>query len=120
MRPDAVLVNTSRGPVVDEAALVRHLREHPDFRVGLDVFEREPKLASGLVELENAVVVPHIGSATVWTRAGMATLAAANVAAVLRGDPVASLLDVEPFLRGPVPRLAPSVLNADELGLEHS
>lgn len=117
LRPDAILINTSRGPVIDEAALVEHLRAFPDFRVGLDVFEDEPRLAPGLAELPNAVIVPHIASATVWTRAGMAALAAANVAAIVRGDPVASSLRVEEFLQGPPPRKAPSILNAKELGL---
>jgi hydroxypyruvate reductase 1 len=118
MKKDALLINTSRGPVIDEAALVAHLRSHPDFRAGLDVFEREPALEPGLAELENAVIVPHIASATVWTREGMATLAAANVAAVLQGRPVARELRVEEFLEGELPRKAPSIVNAKELGLE--
>lgn len=117
MRSDAVLVNSSRGPVIDESALVDHLRAHPDFRVGLDVFEHEPVLAPGLAELPNAVIVPHIGSATVWTRAGMATLAAANIVGVLRGDPVATTLDAEAFMEGDCPRFAPSIVNASELAL---
>jgi hydroxypyruvate reductase 1 len=118
MREDAILVNTSRGPVIDERALVAHLRSHPEFRVGLDVFENEPALAPGLSDCPNAVIVPHIASATRWTREGMATLAAANVAAVLRGDPVARELRVEEFLgEGPPPRLAPSIVNADALRL---
>ena len=68
MKPDAILINTSRGPVVDEAALVDHCRRHPDFRAGLDVFEHEPAMAPGLADLENVVIVPHIASATRWTR----------------------------------------------------
>ncbi|MCK4985258.1 MAG: hypothetical protein KAS40_07055, partial [Desulfobacterales bacterium] len=88
MKEDAILVNTSRGPVIDEAALVEHCRAHPDFRVGLDVFEDEPELKPGLVDLDNVVKVPHIASATSWTRQGMATLAASNVAAILMGYPV--------------------------------
>ena len=83
MKDDAILVNASRGPLVDEAALVEHCRTHPRFRAGLDVFEREPAMQPGLAELDNVVVVPHLGSATTWTREGMATLAAANVAAIL-------------------------------------
>jgi hydroxypyruvate reductase 1 len=117
MKPDAILVNTSRGPVIDEAALVEHLRRNPEFRVGLDVFEHEPALAPGLADLENAVIVPHIASATRWTREGMAALAAANVAGVLRGYPVARELRVEEFIEGPIPRRTPSILNARELGL---
>ena len=115
MKPDAVLVNSSRGPVIDEEALVEHLKANPEFRVGLDVFENEPKLAPELTDLPNAVLVPHIGSATVWTREGMATLAAANIAAILRGDPVAEELHVEDFLEGDCARLAPSIVNAKEL-----
>ena len=79
MKDDAVLVNASRGPLLDEAALVEHCRTHPGFRAGLDVYEREPTMAPGLAELDNVVMVPHLGSATTWTREGMATLAAANV-----------------------------------------
>ncbi|MBI4605639.1 MAG: D-glycerate dehydrogenase [Planctomycetes bacterium] len=117
MKRDAILVNTSRGPVIDEAALVEHLRENPEFRAGLDVFEREPLLAPGLAELPNAVIVPHVASATVWTRGGMAALAAANVAGVLKGYPVAKALRVEDFIEGPIPGKTPSIVNARELGL---
>ena len=118
MKPDAILVNTSRGPVIDEAALVEHLKDHPHFRAGLDVFEREPELAPGLAALPNAVLVPHIASATTWTREGMATLAALNVAGILAGHPVAKSLDVEECLEGPLPSITPSIVNARELGLE--
>jgi hydroxypyruvate reductase 1 len=117
MKPDAILVNTSRGPVVDEAALVTHCRSHPDFRVGLDVFENEPAMAPGLADLDNVVMVPHIASATKWTREGMASLAACNVAAILRGYPVSAVGDVRPFLAGTPPQAAPSIVNAHELGL---
>ncbi|MCU0781504.1 MAG: hypothetical protein MUF04_10450 [Akkermansiaceae bacterium] len=117
MKPDAILINTSRGPVVDEAALVDHCRSHPEFRAGLDVFEDEPAMKPGLVELDNVVIVPHIASATKWTREGMASLAACNVAAILQGHPVNRGGDVLPFLSGQVPPLAPSIVNADALGL---
>ena len=117
MKRDAILVNTSRGPVIDESALVEHLRANPEFRSGLDVFEREPLLAPGLAELSNVVIVPHIASATVWTRAGMASLAAANVAGVLKGYPVSRKVRIEEFLEGEIPRKAASILNAKELGL---
>lgn len=118
MKRDAILVNTSRGPVIDEAALVAHCREHPDFRVGLDVFEEEPAMKPGLADLDNVTVVPHIASASVWTREGMATLAAANVAAILQGRPLWRGDDVGPFLEGSVPPFAPSIVNAEELGLD--
>jgi glycerate dehydrogenase len=117
MKPDAILINTSRGPVVDEAALVEHCRSHPDFRAGLDVFEDEPAMKPGLVELDNVVIVPHIASATKWTREGMASLAACNVAAILQGHPVNRGGGVLPFLSGQVPPMAPSIVNADALGL---
>jgi glyoxylate reductase len=86
MRDDAYLVNTARGPVVDEAALAAALHDGVIAGAALDVFEREPEVHPGLVGLENVVLVPHLGSATVETRTAMAELAAANVAAVLRGD----------------------------------
>jgi hydroxypyruvate reductase 1 len=117
MKPDAILVNSSRGPVIDEAALVAHCRSHPDFRAALDVFENEPALQPGLVELPNVVIVPHIASATKWTREGMASLAACNVAAILSGWPVAAGGDVLPYLHGTPPRSAPSIVNARDLGL---
>lgn len=121
MKKDAILVNTSRGAIVDEAALVQHCRTQSSFRAGLDVYEDEPATKPGLRELANVVLAPHLGSATRFTREGMATLAAANVVAVLEGWPVwpraESLGDVLPFLREPPPRAAPSIINADQLGL---
>jgi glyoxylate reductase len=85
MKPTAILVNTARGPVVDEAALVEALRQHRLFAAGLDVFENEPALHPDLYELENVVLLPHIGSATTRTRAAMATTAARNLLAMLDG-----------------------------------
>jgi hydroxypyruvate reductase 1 len=116
MKESAILVNSARGPLIDEQALVSHCRRHPAFSAALDVFEHEPLLAPGLVELDNVVAVPHLGSATGWTRRGMATLAAANVAGVLCGWPVWSD-EVSPFLTGDPPRAAPSIVNAAELHL---
>jgi glyoxylate reductase len=86
MKPTATLVNTARGAVVDEAALVEALRERRIAGAGLDVFEGEPDVHPGLLELENVVLVPHIGSATVETRAAMAELAARNAIAISRGE----------------------------------
>jgi glyoxylate reductase len=86
MRRTAVLVNASRGPVVDEAALADALENKRIFAAGLDVYEEEPKIHSKLLELENVVLAPHIGSASIETRDKMATLAAENLAAVLRGE----------------------------------
>ena len=118
MKENAILVNTSRGPVVDEAALVAHCQKHPNFRAGLDVFEDEPEMKPGLVELDNVVIVPHIASATRWTRQGMATLAASNVAGLLSGYPAWNRPDILPFLEGESPKAAPSIVNAKELGIE--
>jgi hydroxypyruvate reductase 1 len=117
MKDDAILINSSRGPVIDEAALVGHCRTHPDFKAGLDVFEDEPAMKPGLNELDNVTIVPHIASATTWTRQGMATLAAANVAGLLQGYPLWTGDDVLPFLEGDFPEFAPSIVNAEELGI---
>jgi glyoxylate reductase len=87
MRREAYLVNTTRGPVVDEAALVDALRFGVIAGAGLDVFEREPEVHPDLFELENAVLLPHLGSATIETRTAMGVLAARNAIAVLAGDP---------------------------------
>jgi len=86
MKPEAVFVNTSRGPVVEEAALAEALAEQRIFAAGLDVYENEPEVHPKLLELENVVLAPHIGSASIETRDKMATLAAENLAAVLRGE----------------------------------
>ena len=85
MRDDAVLINTARGPVVDEAALVNALREGFIGAAGLDVYENEPEVHPGLLTLDNVVLLPHLGSATVETRTAMAQLAARNVVEVLAG-----------------------------------
>ncbi len=85
MRSNCVFINTSRGPVVDENALVKALRKKRIFSAGLDVFENEPKLAEGLAELSNVVIPPHIASATFWTRTKMAEMAAQNLIDALDG-----------------------------------
>jgi glyoxylate reductase len=86
MKPTATLVNTARGPVVDERALAEALREGRIAAAGLDVYEREPAVEPGLLGLENVVLSPHLGSATVETRAAMAELAARNAIAAVRGE----------------------------------
>jgi len=86
-KPTAVLVNTARGPVVDEEALAAALREGRLFAAGLDVFEREPEVHPDLAALESVVMAPHIGSATTDSRRRMVELCAANVRAVLSGKP---------------------------------
>jgi glyoxylate reductase len=86
MKNSAVLINTSRGPVVDEAALARALKSGQIFAAGLDVYEDEPAIHPGLLTCENAVLVPHIGSATHETRSKMAHMAAQNIVARLKGQ----------------------------------
>ena len=85
LKPTAVLVNTARGPVVDEHSLVDLLRERRIAGAGLDVFEREPRLASGLANLSNVILLPHIGSATYQTRDTMGRIAAQSIVDVLSG-----------------------------------
>ncbi len=87
MRPTAFLLNAARGPIVDEGALVEALAAGWIAGAGLDVFEDEPNVHPGLRALENVVLLPHLGSATVETRTAMAVLAARNAAAVLAGEP---------------------------------
>lgn len=85
MKQRAVIVNTARGPVIDEAALVEALSEKRIFGAGLDVYENEPNLTPGLAELENVVLTPHIGSGAGRYREMMAEIVAMNVHAVLQG-----------------------------------
>lgn len=95
MKPGATLVNIARGGVVDDAALVSALREGRIAAAGLDVYENEPALNPGLIELENVVLTPHIASSTRKTRTAMAELAIANVRAALAGTRPPSLLNPE-------------------------
>lgn len=85
MKPTAYLVNTSRGPVIDEAALAEALRAGVIAGAGLDVFEDEPEVHPGLLDLDSVVLIPHLGSATIEARTAMGVLAARNVAAHLAG-----------------------------------
>ncbi len=86
MKKTAYLINTSRGPVVDENALVISLKDNIIRGAALDVFEKEPELAQGLKELQNVVLTPHIASATDETRSKMSEMAALNIMAVLAGE----------------------------------
>jgi glyoxylate reductase len=107
MKTTAVLVNTSRGPVVDEVMLVRALREGWIGAAGLDVYEDEPRLAPGLAELPNAVLAPHLGSATVHTRAAMAELAARNARAALAATPLPAFVNPQAWAAGAPAPLIP-------------
>jgi glyoxylate reductase len=87
MKRSAYLINTSRGPVVDEAALAWALHERLIAGAALDVYEQEPAIHPGLLDLENVLLIPHLASATTETRTAMADLAVSNVLAVLAGRP---------------------------------
>jgi glyoxylate reductase len=95
MRNTAVLVNTGRGALIDEAALADALRAGTIAAAGLDVFEREPAVDSDLMLLDNVVLAPHIGSATIAARSAMVRCASENIVAVLEGDPPLTPLNPE-------------------------
>ena len=96
LRPGAILVNTARGPLVDEAALVAALQTSRLGAAGLDVFEREPELERGLTELDNVVLLPHLGSATAEARGAMVELCCRNIVGVLAGEPPVTPLNQVP------------------------
>jgi len=95
MKRNAILVNTSRGPVVDEAALVGALTAKKLAGAGLDVYEREPAVHPGLISMPNVVLAPHIASATVRTRSEMSAMAARNMATAVRGGRPPNLVNPE-------------------------
>ena len=95
MKETAYLVNTSRGPVVDEKALVAALRKKTIVGAAIDVFEKEPKLAMGLAKLDNVVVTPHIASATVEARSGMSETCAENIIAALSNKRPPNIINPE-------------------------
>jgi lactate dehydrogenase-like 2-hydroxyacid dehydrogenase len=99
MKPSAYLINTSRGAVVDEKALVKALRSRKIGGAGLDVYEDESHLSRGLAELDNVVLLPHIGSATVATRTKMAMMAAENLLAMLKGERAPDCVNPEVYGR---------------------
>ena len=98
MKPSAFLINTSRGPVVDEQALVDALQQKWIAGAGLDVYEHEPQINPGLLELENVVLLPHVGSATWETRTKMARVAVENLLVGLKGERPPNCLNNEVFL----------------------
>jgi len=95
MKPTSYLVNTARGPIVDEAALVEALRVRRIAGAALDVYEREPEVHAGLLDLDNVVLTPHLGSATLETREAIATAIVDNVTAFLRGERPPNLVNPE-------------------------
>lgn len=95
MKSTACLINTSRGPVVDEAALAKVLKEKKIFGAALDVYEEEPRIHPGLIGLDNVVIVPHIASASVETRGKMAEMAAKNLILVFEGKKPLSIVNEE-------------------------
>ena len=97
MKPTACLVNTARGPAIKEDDLVNALKSGEIAGAGLDVYENEPAMAPGLAKLDNAVLLPHVGSATTKTRTDMATLAARNLVAMLEGRRPETCLNPELF-----------------------
>jgi glyoxylate reductase len=99
MKPTAYLINTARGPIVDEAALGEALATGVIAGAGLDVYEHEPEVHASLLSLKNAVLLPHLGSASMGAREGMSRLAATNVIAALSGERPPNLLNPE-VLRG--------------------
>jgi hydroxypyruvate reductase 1 len=115
MKPDAILINTSRGAVINEAELAEHCQAHPDFTAGLDVFELEPVINDLLKTLPNVTLAPHIASATRWTRENMSKLAALNIKGVLEGYPAWDQGSIDPFLGDNVPLAIPSILNKSVL-----
>jgi glyoxylate reductase len=95
MKRSAILINTSRGPVIDEAALVEALNAKKIAGAGLDVYEREPAVHPGLIPLSNVILTPHIASSSVRTRSEMSAMAARNMATAVRGGRPPNLLNPE-------------------------
>ncbi|MCS7185272.1 MAG: D-glycerate dehydrogenase [bacterium] len=97
MKPTAILINTSRGPVVDEKELYNALKTKRILYAGLDVYEEEPKIYKGLEKLDNVILAPHIASATYETRSKMAVIAAENIVKVLKGKKPQYVVNTEVF-----------------------
>jgi lactate dehydrogenase-like 2-hydroxyacid dehydrogenase len=99
MKKTAVLLNTARGPIIDEAALIKALKEHWIFGAGLDVYEKEPKISREMKSLDNVVLQPHTGSGTIETRTKMALMAAENLIEGLKANIPPNCINKEVFLK---------------------
>ena len=99
MKKTTILLNTARGPIIDEAALIKALKEHWIFGAGLDVYEHEPKIPEDLKKLDNVILQPHIGSGTIETRTKMALIAAENLIEGLKGNIPPNCINKEVFLK---------------------
>src|SRR5690606_13645795 len=99
--PNGILINIARGSVVDEKALIRALKERRILAAGLDVFENEPDVPQELMDLENTVLLPHVASASAYTRDAMAKLAVDNVLAWLKGEPPLTPVPETPWPQAP-------------------
>ena len=97
MKKTAVLINTSRGPIIDEKSLVKALRDKMIWGAGLDVYENEPGIEPGLKKLNNVIILPHIASATTDTRTKMGIMAAENILAFFRGEIPPNIVNPEVF-----------------------
>lgn len=97
MKPTAYIINTSRGAVIDEEALVKALQSGRIAGAGLDVYEDEPRMKPGLLELDNVVLLPHIGSASIGTRTKMAVMAAENLLAMLKNERAPNCVNPEVY-----------------------
>lgn len=94
MKPSAVLINTARGAIVDETELILALSEKRIFAAGFDVYEHEPRIPEELLKLDNVVLLPHIGSASIETRTAMGIMAAENAIAIMEGKRALSQVNV--------------------------
>jgi len=99
MKKNAVLLNTARGPIIDETALIKALKEHWIFGAGLDVYEHEPNIPEELKKLDNVILQPHTGSGTIETRTKMALMAAENLIEGLKGNVPPNCINKEVFLK---------------------
>lgn len=111
MKDTAILINTSRGAVIHEAALAEHCAKNKNFKAGLDVFENEPAVNDKLKKLKNVTLTPHTASATRWTREAMAKIAALNIYGIIKGFPYWYKEDMRPFLEKEPPKAVPSIIN---------